>query len=138
MEKYAELISILLQHSQRFFDIWNFQILISLAVMGFVLSNEGLIANNKVRINITVVFLLIAIFSVFTLSVHHQREVRLWTVLEAHVVAEPSQFTAEEITYLDSLKPTSFVIKGGALAFANLLVILVTWISPRVQRNTGN
>jgi hypothetical protein len=138
MEQFSGLISILLEHSQRFFDIWNFQILISLAVMGFVLSNEGLAAKNRVRINITVVFLLIAIFSVFTLSVHHQREVRLWTALEARVAAAPKQFIPEEVQYLDALKPTPFVIKGGALVVADLLVILVTWMSPRVQRDMSN
>ena len=138
MEQYANMIAILLQHSQRFFDIWNFQILISLAVIGFVLSNEGLVANNKVRINITAVFLLIAIFSVFTLSVHNQREILLWDALEARVNASSSQFLPEEIAYFDSLRPTSFVIKAGALVFADLLVVLVTWISPRIQKGTTN
>ena len=138
MEQFAGLVSILLEHSQRFFDIWNFQILISLAVIGFVISNEGLMAKNLVRVNITVVFLLIAIFSVFTLSVHHQREVQLWTALEARVATAPNQFIPEEIQYLDSLKPTSFVIKGGALVAADLLVILITWMSPRVQRDLSN
>lgn len=133
MEQFSGLISILLEHSQRFFDIWNFQILISLAVVGFVLSNEGLMAKNMVRVNITVVFILIAVFSIFTLSVHHQREVQLWTALEARVAAAPGQFLPEETQYLDSLKPTSFVIKGGALAVADLLVVLVTWASPRVR-----
>ena len=134
MEKYAELISILLQHSQRFFDIWNFQILVSLAVIGFVLSNEGLVANNKVRISITAVFLLIAVFSVYTLSVHNHREILLWNALEAHVTAAPTQFLPEEVDYLQSLKPTPFVIKAGALVFADLLVIVVTWMSPKVRR----
>jgi len=134
MEQYSGLISILLEHSQKFFDIWNFQILVSLAVLGFVVSNEGLMAKAQLRVNITIVFLLIAIFSVFTLSVHHQREVQLWTALEAHVAAAPEQFLPEETVYLDSLKPTSFVIKGGALVVANLLVIIITWISPRVQK----
>ena len=138
MERFSGLISILLEHSQRFFDIWNFQILISLAVMGFVLSNEGLVANNKVRVNITAVFLLIAVFSVYTLSVHHQREVLLWNALEARVNATESQFLPEEIAYFDSLKPTSFAIKAGALVFADSLVVLVTWISPRVQKGTTN
>jgi hypothetical protein len=134
MEQFAGLISILLEHSQRFFDIWNFQILISLAVIGFVLSNEGLVAKDRVRVHITIVFLLIAIFSVFTLSVHHKREVQLWNALEARVTAAPNQFLAEETQYLDTLKPTSFVIKGGALVVADLLVVLVTWMSPKVQR----
>ena len=135
MEQFSGLISILLEHSQRFFDIWNFQILISLAVIGFVLSNEGLMTKNMVRVNITIVFLLIAVFSVFTLSVHHQREVQLWKALEARVTAAPDQFSPEETQYLDSLKPTSFVIKGGALVIADLLVILVTWMSPKLQRD---
>ena len=133
MEKYAELITILLQHSQRFFDIWNFQILISLAVIGFVLSNEGLVANQRVRVNITAVFVLIAIFSVYTLSVHNGREVLLWNALEARVAASPAQFTPEEKAYLQSLRPTAFVIKAGALVFADLLVILVTWTSPKMR-----
>ena len=133
MEQYANMISILLTHSQRFFDVWNFQILISLAVIGFVLSNEGLVANNKVRINITAIFLLIAIFSVYTLSVHNQREVLLWNALEARVNSSPAQFMPEEITYFDSLKPTSFLIKAGALVLADLLVILVTWTSPKIR-----
>ena len=138
MEQFSGLISVLLEHSQRFFDIWNFQILISLAVMGFVLSNEGLVVKNRIRVNITIVFILIAVFSVFTLSVHHQREVRLWTALEARVAAAPSQFMPEEIDYLNSLKPTSFVIKGGALVIADLLVILVTWMSPKVRQDDHN
>ena len=133
MEKFASLISILLEHSQRFFDIWNFQIVVSLAVMGFVLSNEGIVANNKVRINITAVFLLIAIFSVYTLSVHNQREILLWDAIEAKVAAAPAEFTPQEIGYLQSLKPTSFLIKGGALVFADLLVIVVTWVSPKMR-----
>jgi len=133
MEQFSGLIAILLEHSQRFFDIWNFQILISLAVIGFVLSNEGLMARSRVRVHITFVFILIAIFSVFTLSVHHQREVQLWTALEARVAAAPSQFMPEETAYLDSLTPTSFVIKGGALVVADLLVILITWVSPKVR-----
>ena len=134
MEQYSGLISILLEHSQRFFDIWNFQILISLAVIGFVLSNEGLVAKGQVRLYITIVFILIAIFSVFTLSVHHQREVQLWTALEARAAAAPSQFIPEETQYLDSLKPTSFIIKGGALVVADLIVIAVTWLSPRMKK----
>jgi hypothetical protein len=69
-----------------------------------------------------------------TLSVHHQREVRLWTALEARVAAAPNQFIPEEIQYLDSLKPTSFVIKGGALVIADLLVILVMWMSPKARQ----
>ncbi|MBK9927254.1 MAG: hypothetical protein IPP66_18450 [Anaerolineales bacterium] len=133
MEQFSGLIAILLEHSQRFFEIWNFQIIISMAVIGFVLSNEGLMVKNMVRLNITLVFLLIAIFSVFTLSVHHQREVQLWMALEARVAAAPSQFIPEEVQYLASLKPTSFLIKGGALVVADLLVILVTWVSPKVR-----
>ena len=133
METFSGLISILLEHSQRFFDIWNFQILISLAVIGFVLSNEGLMARGRVRVHITIVFILIAVFSVFTLSVHHQREVQLWNALEARVAAAPSQFIPEEVQYLDALKPTSFMIKGGALVVADLLVILITWVSPKVR-----
>ncbi len=138
METYAGLISILLQHSQRFFEIWNFQIIITIAVIGFVLSNDGLAAKSRVRINITNVFLMIAIFSVYTLSVHQQREVQLWNSLQARVAAAPGELLPEELDYLQALKPTPFVIKGGALVIANVLVILITWMSPRVRRDDKN
>ena len=133
MEKFAELISILLQHSQRFFDIWNFQILISLAVLGFVLSNQELVSKRLVRLTITLIFLLIAVFSVYTLSVHNEREVFLWKAIESRVTSAPDQFTPAEIDYLQSLKPSPFYIKAGALIFADLLVILITWISPSLK-----
>jgi hypothetical protein len=135
MEQYANLISLLLQHGQRFFEIWNFQVIIAVAVIGFVMSHEGLTAKARVRVNITIVFLMIAIFSVYTESIHHQRETLLWNSLEARVAAAPSQFTPEEVDYLDSLKPTSFVIKAGALVIADLLAIAVTWISPRMRQD---
>jgi hypothetical protein len=133
MEQYAGLISILLEHSQRFFEIWNFQIIVSLAVLGFVISNQQLVTKYRIRIHITIIFLLIAVFSVFTLSVHHQREVLLWNALEARVTAAPTDFLPQDVVYLESLQPTSFLIKGGALVFADLLVILVTWMSPRLN-----
>ena len=133
MEKFAELISILLQHSQRFFDIWNFQILVSLAVLGFVLSNQELVSRGSVRITITLIFLMIATFSVYTLSVHNQREVFLWQAIESRITAAPDQFTAQEIAYIQTLKPSSFIIKAGALLCADLLVILITWVSPTLK-----
>ena len=134
MEQYANLISILLQHGQRFFEIWNFQVIIAVAAIGFVMSHEGLTAKDKVRVNITIIFLMIAIFSVYTESIHHQRETLLWNALEARVAAAPSHFTPEEVDYLDSLKPTPFFIKAGALVVADLLVIAVTWMSPRMRQ----
>jgi len=138
METYAGLISILLQHGQRFFEIWNFQIIVSVAVIGFVLSNEGLAAKNRVRVHITIVFLMIAIFSVYTLSIHQQREVGLWNALEARVAAAPNKLLPEELDYLQVLKPTPFVIKAGALVVADVLVILITWMSPMVRRDDKN
>src|SRR5512141_1259710 len=98
MEPYTNSISLLLQHGQRFFEIWNFQIIIAVAVIGYIFSNEGLVATKRVRIHITIVFLMIAIFSVYTLSVHHQREVALGNTLQANITAAPSQFTAEDVT----------------------------------------
>ena|ERR1051326_2024132 len=134
MEQYTGSISLLLQHGQRFFEIMNFQIIIAITVIGFVMSNEGLTARDRVRVNITIVFILLAIFSVYTESIHHQRELLLWNALEAHVTAEPSHFLPAEVDYIDSLKPASFFIKAGALIFADALVIAVTWISPKMRR----
>lgn len=133
MEQYTNSISLLLQHGQRFFEIMNFQIIIAVAVIGFVMSNEGRSAKDRVRLNITFVFLLLAIFSVYTESIHHQREMLLWEALKAHVVATPNQFLPAEVDYLDSLKPASFYIKAGALILADALVVAITWISPRMR-----
>jgi hypothetical protein len=134
MEKFASLISILLEHSERFFEIWNFQIVVSVAAVGFVLSNEGLMARNRVRVNVTIVFLLIAVFSVYTLSVHNEREILLWNAIQSRVEADSIKLTPAETQYLESLKPTSFLRKAAALVFADLLVIAVTWVSPWVRR----
>ena len=134
MEKFASLILILLEHSQRFFEIWNFQIVVSVAAVGFVLSNEGFIARNRVRVNVTIVFLLMAVFSVYTLSVHNEREILLWNAIQSRIERDSIQLTPAEIHYLESLKPTSFLRKAVALVFADLLVIAVTWVSPSVRR----
>jgi hypothetical protein len=133
MEQYSNLISLLLQHGQRFFEIWNFQIIIAVAAIGFIMSREGFASKDRVRIHITIVFLMIAIFSVYTESIHHKRETLLWNALEARVAATPRQFTVEEVGYLDSLEPTTFALKAGALVIADLLVIAITWMSPRVR-----
>lgn len=136
MENLSGLISILLQHSQRFLDFWNFQIVVSLGVLGFVLANHALIARLPVRILLTAVFLFIAIFSIFSLSAHQQREEKLWTALEARVVAAPDKFLPEDVAYIDSLKPTNFTIKAGAIIAADLLVVAVIWLRPKAAKKT--
>jgi len=138
MEAYAGLIAILQQHAQRYFEIWNFQIVVAVAVVGFVMSRDGLLAKDRIRTNITMVFLLMAVFSVYTLSIHHNHETLLWNAIQSRVNENPSLFTPEEILYLQALKPLSFLRKAAALVFVDLLVILITWISPKVQRDTKN
>jgi hypothetical protein len=133
MEQYTNSISLLLQHGQRFFEIWNFQIIIAVAAVGFIMSHEGLTAKDRVRIHITVVFLLIAIFSVYVLSIHHAREVLMWNAIQSRIAQDSVQLTPAEIQYFESLKPTSFLRQAAALVATDLLVIAITWISPRVR-----
>jgi hypothetical protein len=133
MEQYTNSISLLLQHGQRFFEIWNFQIIIAVAAIGFIMSREGLTSRNRVRVHITIVFLMIALFSVYTEFIHHQRETLMWDALQARVASAPDQFLLEEVDYIHSLKPTPFIIKAGALIVADLLVVAVTWLSPRMR-----
>ena len=130
MEKFAELINVLLQHSQRFLDIWNLQIIVVLAVLGFVFSNPEVATRRFVRVTVTLIFLFIAMFSVFSLSAHQNREEKLYAALESRVMSAPADFTAQEIEYLESLKPTTFGIKAGALVLADVLVIVAIWINP--------
>jgi hypothetical protein len=133
MEQYTNSISLLLQHGQRFFEIWNFQIILAVAAVGFIMSNEGLTARNRVRANITIVFVLIAIFSVYTLSVHYQREVLLWNAIQSRVNQSTFPLTPTEIEYIEALRPTDFLRKAAALVAADLIVIVMTWISPRMR-----
>ena len=86
MEKYAELISILLQHSQRFLDFWNYQIVISLATLGFVFSNPAVISIRSIRLFITAIFLMMAVITVFFLSVHQEREDKMYAAIQSHRV----------------------------------------------------
>ena len=134
MEPYTNSITLLLQHGQRFFEIWNFQILIAVAAVGFIMSQEGLTARNRVRVNITLVFVLIALFSVYTLSVHNEREVLLWNAIQSRIGRDSVQLTPAEIQYLEALKPTSFLQKVAALVAADLLVIFIAWMSPRMRQ----
>jgi hypothetical protein len=133
MEKFAELISILLQHSQRFLDFWNFQIIIILGVLGFAFANQEVIAKRSIRLLISLVFIFIAGFSVFSLSVHQGREEKLWTALESRVAADPASFMPEETAYLDSLKPTKFATKVSAILLADAFVIAAIWVSPKLR-----
>ena len=133
MEKFGELIAILLEHSQRFIDFWNLQLVIALGVLGFSLANPRIVSKVSVRLLISAVFVAIAAFSVFSLSVHQVRAENLWTALEAQVAAAPAEFMPEEVTYIDSLKPTPFPIKAGAIVVADVLVILVIWFSPKIK-----
>jgi hypothetical protein len=133
MEQFTNSISLLLQHGQRFFEIWNFQIIIAVAAVGFIVSNEGLTAKNRVRVNITIVFVLIAIFSVYTLSVHHEREILLWNAIQSRIDRDSIQLTSPELQYIETLKPMSFLRKAAALLVADLVVIAITWLSPRMR-----
>ena len=138
MQVYAELIAILQQHAQRYFEIWNFQIVVAVAVVSFVMTREGLAAKGKIRMNITVVFLLMAVFSVYTLSIHHNHETLLYNAIQSRIVADSVQLTQSETEYLDSLKPLSFLRKAAALVVVDLIVIGVTWLSPKVRKDLEN
>ena len=133
MEQFSGLISVLLEHSQRFIDFWNLQLVIALGVLGFSLANKGIVAQSRVRLLISFVFIAIAAFSVFSLSSHQQRAEKLWTAMEARVAAAPDEFIPEEVAYIDSLKPTAFAVKAGAIVAADLLVILASWFSPKLR-----
>lgn len=133
MEKFAELIAILLEHSQRFIDFWNLQLVVALGVLGFSLTNPQIVSKKRIRLLLSGIFVAIAAFSVFSLSSHQERAEKLWTALEAHVAAAPSEFLPEEVAYLDSLEPTPFPIKAGALVTADVVVILAIWFSPKFK-----
>lgn len=135
MANYGQLISVLLEHSQRFLDFWNLQLVLALGVMGFCIANQKIVSRIGVRLLISLVFISIAVFSIYSLNAHQTREVKLWNALEAHVAAAPGEFLPEDAAYIDSLKPTIFPIKAGAILAADLLVILVVWFSPMVAEN---
>jgi len=77
MEKYAELIAILLEHSQRFIDFWNLQLVVALGVLGFSLTNPQIVSKTRIRLLISGIFIAIAAFSVFSLSSHQERAEKL-------------------------------------------------------------
>jgi len=135
MQVYAELIAILQQHAQRYFEIWNFQIVVAVAVVSFVMTRDGLAAKSRIRMNITVVFLLMAVFSVYTLSIHHNHETLLYNAIQSRIAADSIQLTPSETQYLEALKPLSFLRKATALVVVDLIVIGVTWLSPKARKD---
>ncbi len=116
-----------------FIDFWNLQLVIALGVLGFSLANPETVSKVRVRVLISLVFVLIAGFGLFSLSAHQERAEKLWAALEARLAAAPSEFIPEEVAYIDSLKPTSFAIKAGAIVAADMLVVLVIWFSPKIK-----
>jgi hypothetical protein len=134
MEIFGELIAVLLEHSsQRFIDFWNLQLVIALGTLGFSLANPEIVSKVRVRVLISLIFFAIAGFGVFSLSAHQERAEKLWASLEARVSAAPSEFLPEEVAYIDSLEPTPFPIKAGALVAADIIVVLVIWFSPKLK-----
>ena len=133
MDKFSGLIGVLLEHSQRFIDFWNLQLVIAIGILGFALANPEIVSKARVRLVISAVFLAMAAFSVFSLSVHQYRAELLWTALEERVAASPAEFIPQEVAYLDSLKPTPFGVKAGALLGADVLILLVIWFSPKLK-----
>jgi hypothetical protein len=102
-------------------------------VLGFSLANPELVSKARVRLLISMVFVAMAAFSVFSLSAHQARAEKLWTSLEARVASNSSEFIPQEIAYIDSLKPTSFTLKVGAIVIADAAVILMIWFSPKIR-----
>jgi len=133
MEKYAELIAVLLEHSQRFIDFWNLQLVIALGVVGYSLAIPQIVSELQVRLILSGFFIAIAAFSIFSLSAHQKRAEMLWTALEARVAAEPNELITEEVAYIDSLKPTAFSVKAGALLTADVVIVLLIWFIPKLQ-----
>lgn len=133
MEIFAELITVLMEHSQRFIDFWNLQLVIALGVLGFSLANSQIVSKARVRLLISAIFIAIAAFSVFSLSSHQDRAEKLWTALQARLAAAPREFIPEEVAYIDSLEPRPFAVKAGAIIAADVLVILVIWFSPELK-----
>jgi len=133
MENFSGLISVLLEHSQRFIDFWNLQLVIALGVLGFSLANSQVVSKVRVRVLLSAIFVAMAVFSVFSLSVHQERAEKLWTALEARLAAAPTEFIPEEVAYIDSLQPTPFVIKAGAIVAADVLVILTIWFMQKIK-----
>ncbi|HSB03082.1 MAG TPA: hypothetical protein VLE49_20700 [Anaerolineales bacterium] len=133
MESFSGLIGVLLEHSQSFIDFWNLQLVIALGVLGFSLANSQVVSKLRVRILLSAIFVAMAVFSVFSLSVHQERAEKLWTALEARLAAAPTEFIPEEVAYIDSLQPTPFVIKAGAIVAADILVILTIWFMQKIK-----
>ena len=133
MDKFSGLISVLLEHSQRFIDFWNLQLVIAIGVLGFALANPQIVSRSRVRLLICAIFIAMAAFSVFSLSVHQYRAELLWTAIEARVSASPAELIPQEVAYIDSLKPTPFGVKIGALLGADILILLAIWFSPKLK-----
>jgi len=102
-------------------------------VVGYSLANPQIVSELQVRLILSGIFIAIAAFSIFSLSAHQKRAEMLWTALEARVAAEPNELITEEVAYIDSLKPTAFSVKAGALLTADVVIVLLIWFIPKLQ-----
>jgi uncharacterized membrane protein len=122
MESLAQLIGILLEHSQRLTDLWNFQIIVILGIVGFLLSHASLVTN-RFKLFLATIFIVFALTSLVSLQTFQEREEQMWLIIKDRV-ADTKKYTDGERLYIATLKPTGVHWKAAAIIFADLIVIL--------------
>lgn len=128
MESLANLINVLLQHSQRLTDLWNFQIIVILGVIGFLLAHTSHVTK-RFKIFLTTVFIIFAFTSLISLKTFQEREEQLWLVIKDKV-ADHNAYNDRERYYITTLKPTAVHWKAIAIILADLLVVFAIVTTP--------
>ena len=128
MESLAGLLSVLIQHSQRLTEVWNFQIIVILGTIGFLLAHTAQV-NRRFKIFLTTAFVIFAIVSLVSLKTFQEREEQLWLVIKEKV-ADHQTYTDGERYYVNTLKPTAVHWKAIAIILADMLVIFAIVTTP--------
>lgn len=128
MESISGLIAVLLQHSQRLTDLWNFQIIVILGIIGFLLAHADQVTK-RLKMFLTVVFIIFALVSLVSLKTFQEREEQLWLIVKEKV-SDHTAYRDSERHYVATLKPTGVHWKGIAIILADLLVIFAIISTP--------
>ncbi|HEU4746769.1 MAG TPA: hypothetical protein VFS61_16120, partial [Anaerolineales bacterium] len=60
--------------------------------------------------------------------------VLLWNAIQSRIDRDSVQLTSAEMRYLQALRPTDFLRKAAALVAADLIVVAIAWLSPRMRQ----
>lgn len=137
MECAAPVVELYFQHTHRLTELLNFQVVVCLGVLGFVIAEPIPMASKKVRILLAMIFSIFCFYALVGVAVADGRRLQLWTIMQSGCEAISNGLSDAEKKYLTMLKPTATSLKLVLQAIADLVVLIAIFsLHPRGNRQS--